>query len=116
MQHSGSLSSSNCSSVRVPSLSAQSSRWLSLCSQIATHISSITFLEKRIKKHKAFSKHSEGPITDDQTDKSKRKEHRIDIGGGDENSNLLGYAVYSGKPSLDKRKNVPNSNNSSDVE
>ncbi|XP_039029516.1 sphingoid long-chain bases kinase 1-like [Hibiscus syriacus] len=107
MQLSGSLSSSNSSSVRVPSLSPQSSR---------RHTSSIVFPEKRTKKHKAFSKRSESPITDDQTDKTKREEHRIDIGGGDENSDLLGYAVYSGKLILDKRKNIPNSNNSSDVE
>ncbi|KAK8558824.1 hypothetical protein V6N13_098449 [Hibiscus sabdariffa] len=116
MQHSGSLSSSNSSSVRVPSLSPQSqqqqsSRRLSLCSQIATHTSSIVFPEKRTKKPKAFSKRSEGPITDSQADQSKREEHRIDIGGGDEKSDLLGYSVHSGKLILDKRKNVPNNNN-----
>ncbi|XP_012463741.1 sphingoid long-chain bases kinase 1 isoform X1 [Gossypium raimondii] len=123
MQSSGNLSrSSNSPSVRVPSLSPppqsqQSSRRLSLCSQIATHSSPIVFPEKRTKKPKAFSKRSEASITDDQTgNKSKREEHRIDIGGGDEKSDLLGYVVYSGKLILDKRKNVPDDNNNSTVE
>ncbi|XP_039018369.1 sphingoid long-chain bases kinase 1-like [Hibiscus syriacus] len=97
--------------------SRQSSRRLSLCSQIATHTSSIVF-RRNVQKHKAFSKRSEGPITHNQTDQSKREDHRVDIGGGDEKSDLLGYAVYSGRFILVKRKNVPNNNNnkSSDVE
>lgn len=123
MQSSENLSrSSNSPSVRVPPLSPppqsrQSSRRLSLCSQIATHSSPIVFPEKRTKKPKAFSKCSEASITDDQTgNKSKREEHRIDIGGGDEKSDLLGYEVYSGKLILDKRKSVPDDNNNSTVE
>ncbi|KAE8712832.1 Sphingoid long-chain bases kinase 1 [Hibiscus syriacus] len=111
MQKSGSLSSSSDSpSVRVsssppPPASQQSGRRLSLCSQIATHSSPIVFPEKRSKKHKASSKRSEAPVADDQTDKSKTEEHRIDI-GGDENSDLLGYVVYSGKLIFYKRKNA----------
>ncbi|XVF44630.1 hypothetical protein PTKIN_Ptkin02bG0139300 [Pterospermum kingtungense] len=118
MQKGGSLSrSSNSPSVRVSSpQSQQSLRRLSLCSQIATHSSPIVFPEKRSKKLKASSKRGEAPVTDDQPDKSKREEHRIDIGGGDEKSDLLGYVVYSGKLILDKRKNVPTNNNSTDVE
>ena len=118
MQKSQSLSrSSNSPSVRVSSSQSQQSlRRLSLCSQIATHSSPIVFPEKRTKKLKASSKRGEAPVTDDQPDKSKREELRIDIGGGDEKSDLLGYVVYSGKLILDKRKNVPTNTNSSDVE
>ncbi|XVF67073.1 hypothetical protein PTKIN_Ptkin10aG0091500 [Pterospermum kingtungense] len=122
MQKSGSLSRSSTSpSVRVsssspPPQSLQSLRRLSWCSQIATHSSPIVFPEKRAKKLKASSKRGEAPVTDDQPDKSKREELRIDIGGGDEKSNLLGYMVYSGKLILDKRKNIPTNTNSSDVE
>ncbi|XP_021277941.1 sphingoid long-chain bases kinase 1 [Herrania umbratica] len=120
MQKSGSLSrSSNSPSVRVSSSSPQtqqSLRRLSLCSQIATHSSPIVFPEKRTKKLKASSKRGEAPVFDDQPDKSKREEHRIDIGGGDEKSDLLGYVVCSGKLILDKRKNVPPNTNSADVE
>ncbi|KAA3488492.1 sphingoid long-chain bases kinase 1-like isoform X1 [Gossypium australe] len=90
---------------------------MSLCLEIATHSSPIVFPEKRTKKPKAFSKRSEASITDDQTgNKSKREEHRIDIGGGDEKFDLLGYVVYSGKLILDNRKNVPDDNNNSTVE
>ncbi|XWS39638.1 hypothetical protein CRYUN_Cryun18bG0072200 [Craigia yunnanensis] len=120
MQKSESLSrSSNSLSVRVSSSSPpsqQSLRRLSLCSQIATHSSPIVFPEKRTKNLKASSKRGEAPVTDGQPDKSKREELRIDIGGGDEKSDLLGYVVYSGKLILDKRKNVPTNTNSSDVE
>ena len=74
----------------------QSIRRLGLCSQIATvggqHSSPIVFPEKRSKKVKASSKH------DDPLDKAKVvQEHRIDIIGGDEKSNLLGCVVFSGK-------------------
>ncbi|XP_039036870.1 sphingoid long-chain bases kinase 1-like [Hibiscus syriacus] len=62
--------------------------------------------EKRSKKHKASSKRSEAPVTDDQTDKPKTKEHRIDI-GGDEKSDLLGYVVYLVNLIFDTRKNAP---------
>ncbi|XVF01701.1 hypothetical protein REPUB_Repub04eG0111200 [Reevesia pubescens] len=120
MPKSGSLSRSSTSpSVRVSSpQSQQSLRRLSLCSQIATHSSPIVFPEKRTKKLKASSKRGgeAAPVTDDQTDKSKRDEHRIDIGGGDEKSDLLGYVVYLGKLILDKRKNIPSNANSANVE
>ena len=117
MQESGSLSSSNSRSVRVSSPpSQQSLRRLSLCSQIATHSSPIVFPEKRTKKLKASSKRGEAPVTYDQPDKSKREEHRIDIGGGDEKSDLLGYVVYSEKLILDNRKNVPTNTNFANVE
>ncbi|TYH77871.1 hypothetical protein ES332_D04G185500v1 [Gossypium tomentosum] len=125
MPKSGSLSRScNSPSVRVSSspsqspspLSQQSLRRLSLCSQIASHSSPIVFPEKRTKKLKASSRRGEAPVTDDQPDKSKRDEHRIDIGEGDEKSDLLGYVVYSGKLILDKRKNVPTNANPDDVE
>ncbi|KHG29243.1 Sphingoid long-chain bases kinase 1 [Gossypium arboreum] len=125
MPKSGSLSRScNSPSVRVSSspsqspspLSQQSLRRLSLCSQIASHSSPIVFPEKRTKKLKASSRRGEAPVTDDQPDKSKRDEHRIDIGEGDEKSDLLGYVVYSGKVILDKRKNVPTTANPDDVE
>ncbi|KAH1040247.1 hypothetical protein J1N35_041990 [Gossypium stocksii] len=125
MPKTGSLSRScNSPSVRVSSspsqspspLSQQSLRRLSLCSQIASHSSPIVFPEKRTKKLKAPSRRGEAPVTDDQPDKSKRDEHRIDIGEGDEKSDLLGYVVYSGKLILDKRKNVPTNANPDDVE
>ena len=117
MQESGSLSSSNSRSVRVSSPpSQQSLRRLSLCSQIATHSSPIVFPEKRTKKLKASSKRGEAPATDDLPDKSKREELRIDIGGGDEKSDLLGYEVYSEKLILDNRKNVPTNTNFANVE
>ncbi|PPD66197.1 hypothetical protein GOBAR_DD36927 [Gossypium barbadense] len=83
---------------------------------IASHSSPIVFPEKRTKKLKASSRRGEAPVTDDQPDKSKRDEHRIDIGEGDEKSDLLGYVVYSGKLILDKRKNVPTNANPDDVE
>ena len=116
MQKSGSLSRSSTSpSVRVSSSSPQSQqsfRRLSLCAQITTHSSPIVFPEKRTKKLKASSKRGESPVTDDQTDKSKREEHRINIVGGDEKYDLLGYVVYSGKLILDKRTKT----NSADVD
>uniref|UniRef100_A0A6N2LBQ6 DAGKc domain-containing protein n=1 Tax=Salix viminalis TaxID=40686 RepID=A0A6N2LBQ6_SALVM len=93
----------------------KSQRRLSLCSQIATHSSPIVFPEKqkRSKKLKAASSNSKSnteAIADDPFpfNQPKIDEHRIDIGGGataggDENSDLLGYAVFSGKLILDKR-------------
>ncbi|XP_022763861.1 sphingoid long-chain bases kinase 1-like [Durio zibethinus] len=119
MQKGGSLSRSSTSpSVRVSSSpqSQQSLRRLSLCSQIATHSSPIVFPEKRTKMLKASSQRGEAPVTADQTHKSKREDHRIDMGGGDEKSDLLGYVVFSGKLIWDKRKNVPTNTNSADVE
>ncbi|GKU90963.1 hypothetical protein SLEP1_g4900 [Rubroshorea leprosula] len=121
MQMSESLSTnSNASSVRVSSpqpQSQQSLRRLSLCSQIATHSSPIVFPEKRTKKLKASSRRSEVGVNDVQAEKSKGDEHRIDIGGGDEKSDLLAGVVYSGKLILDKRNNTTTaSSNSSDVD
>ncbi|GLT29202.1 hypothetical protein SLA2020_040830 [Shorea laevis] len=121
MQMSESLSTnSNASSVRVSSprsQSQQSLRRLSLCSQIATHSSPIVFPEKRSKKLKASSRRSEVGVNDVQAEKSKGDEHRIDIGGGDEKSDLLGGVVYSGKLILDKRNiTTTASSNSSDVD
>ncbi|KAJ6311181.1 hypothetical protein OIU77_013040, partial [Salix suchowensis] len=93
----------------------KSQRRLSLCSQIATHSSPIVFPEKqkRSKKLKAASSNSKSnteAVADDPFpfNQPKIDEHRIDIGGGataggDENSDLLGYAVFSGKLILDKR-------------
>lgn len=91
---------------------SKSQRRLSLCSQIATHSSPIVFPEKqkRSKKLKAASsnsKRSTEVIADDPFpfDNSKIHEHRIDIGAaaaGDENSDLLGGVVFSGKLILDK--------------
>ncbi|GLT87178.1 hypothetical protein SLE2022_052750 [Rubroshorea leprosula] len=121
MQMSESLSTnSNASSVRVSSpqpQSQQSLRRLSLCSQIATHSSPIVFPEKRTKKLKASSRRSEVGVNDVQAEKSKGDEHRIDIGGGDEKSDLLAGVVYSGKLILDKRNiTTTASSNSSDVD
>ncbi|KAL8167400.1 hypothetical protein V2J09_008899 [Rumex salicifolius] len=106
MQNSGSLSQ-NASLRLTPQ---QSLRRLGLCSQISTsqHCSPVVFPEKR-SKAKA-SKRSELNPTSDDSHKSKGGEHRIEI--GDEQSDLLGYDVYSGKLVLDKRK----SNKRSDVQ
>ncbi|RQO93960.1 hypothetical protein POPTR_008G002100v4 [Populus trichocarpa] len=95
--------------------SNKSQRRLSLCSQIAMHSSPIVFPEKqkRSKKLKAAasnSKRSMEVVADDPFpfNQPKIDELKIDIGGGaaaggDENSDLLGYAVFSGKLILDKR-------------
>ncbi|XP_022139015.1 sphingoid long-chain bases kinase 1 [Momordica charantia] len=102
----------------------KSIRRLGLCSQIATggqHSSPIVFPEKR-SKTKSFSRRgsevnssiSKFTMTSaDDRDKPKSFEHRIDIGGGDEKSDLLGYTVLSGKLVLDKRKTTDK--NTSDV-
>ncbi|KAL9225094.1 hypothetical protein vseg_001057 [Gypsophila vaccaria] len=98
MQNTGVLSKS-------PSLRStpqQSARRLGFCSQIATgqHCSPVVFPEKRSKGR--ASRHNEGTATGENPQIPKRDEHRIDI--GDEQSDLLGYEVYSGKLVLDKRK------------
>ncbi|XP_010521743.1 PREDICTED: sphingoid long-chain bases kinase 1 [Tarenaya hassleriana] len=107
MQKSGSVNRNSSLRVMIPQ-APQSLRRLGLCSQIATggpqQSSPIVFPEKRSKKVKASSKHNE--VTNDTQVKPKVDEHRIDIGGGDEKSNLLGCLVYSGKLVLDKRKSV----------
>lgn len=99
MQKSGSLSK-NSGSLRLAS--QQSLRRMGLCSQIATgqHSSPIVFPEKR-SKVKA-SKRSEISFPSDNPEKVKREEHRIEV--GDEQSDLLGVEVFSGKLVLDKRK------------
>ena len=82
--------------------SQHSVRRLSFCSQVATgqHSSPIVFPEKRSKVK--TSKRSEISVSIDDLKKSKREEHKIDI--GDEKSDLLGYDVFSAKLVLDKRK------------
>ncbi|KAK6912416.1 Diacylglycerol kinase, catalytic domain [Dillenia turbinata] len=98
MQNSLSQSASN-SSIRLPQ---QSLRRLGLCSQITTgqHSSPIVFPEKR-GKVKA-SRRTEVNATSNDPEKAKGEEHRIEI--GDEQSDLLGYEVFSGKLVLDKQK------------
>ncbi|KAH7866286.1 hypothetical protein Vadar_018192 [Vaccinium darrowii] len=98
MQKSGNLSKNN--SLRLTP--QQSLRRLGLCSQVATgqHSSPVVFPEKR-GKLKA-SRHGTVTVTSDDLKKAKREEHRIDI--ADEQSDLLGYEVFSGKLILDKRK------------
>ncbi|KAI8569987.1 hypothetical protein RHMOL_Rhmol02G0319800 [Rhododendron molle] len=98
MQKSGNLSKNN--SLRLTP--QQSLRRLGLCSQVATgqHSSPIVFPEKR-SKLKA-SRHGTVSVTSDDLKKAKREEHRIDI--GDEQSDLLGHEVFSGKLVLDKRE------------
>ncbi|KAM7473533.1 hypothetical protein LguiB_020776 [Lonicera macranthoides] len=106
MQKGGSLSTNN--SLRLTP--QQSLRRLNFCSQIATgqHSSPIVFPEKR-SKGRASRKGDINDISDDPKS-LKREEHRIDI--GDEQSDLLGYEVFSGKLILDKRK----TNKSADVQ
>ncbi|KAK6927744.1 Diacylglycerol kinase, catalytic domain [Dillenia turbinata] len=98
MQKSLSQSASN-SSVR---LAQQSLRRLGLCSQITTgqHSSPIVFPEKR-GKSKA-SRRTEVNATSNDPEKAKGEEHRIEV--GDEQSDLLGHEVFSGKLVLDKQK------------
>ncbi|KAI3826707.1 hypothetical protein L1987_00759 [Smallanthus sonchifolius] len=99
MQNSGSLPKSK--SLRTPQ---QSLRRLNCCSQISTgqQTSPVVFPEKRTK-NKA-SRRNDVNVSSDDSKKAKREEHRIDI--GDEQSDLLGYEVISGKLVLDKRKNI----------
>ncbi|KAK9058386.1 hypothetical protein SSX86_023228 [Deinandra increscens subsp. villosa] len=99
MQNSGSLPKSK--SLRTPQ---QSLRRLNCCSQISTgqQTSPVVFPEKRTK-NKA-SRRNDISASSDDSKKAKREEHRIDI--GDEQSDLLGYEVISGKLVLDKRKNI----------
>lgn len=80
----------------------QSLRRLGFCSQISTaggQLSSpIVYPEKRSKKVKASAK------PDEEKSAVIVQDHRIDIIGGDEKSDLLGCVVFSGKLILDKRK------------
>lgn len=98
MQNSGSLPKSN--SLRTQ----QSLRRLNFCSQVATgqQTSPVVFPEKRSKNK--VSRRNDVSTNSDDTKKAKREEHRIDI--GDEQSDLLGYEVISGKLVLDKRKTI----------
>ncbi|KAL2491795.1 Sphingoid long-chain bases kinase 1 [Abeliophyllum distichum] len=82
--------------------SQKSLRRLGLCSQIATgqQTSPVVFPEKR-GRGKAATR-GDNTINNDDSKKAKREERRIDI--GDEESDLLGYEVFSGKLALDKRK------------
>ncbi|KAK3017370.1 hypothetical protein RJ639_005557 [Escallonia herrerae] len=107
MQKSGNLSKNN--SLRLTS--QQSLRRLGLCSQITTgqHSSPIVFPEKRCKVK--TSRRGDITASSDDPTKTKREEHRIDI--GDEKSDLLGYEVFSGKLFLDKRKKNKSSSESS---
>ncbi|XP_022895773.1 sphingoid long-chain bases kinase 1-like [Olea europaea var. sylvestris] len=86
--------------------SQKSLRHLGLCSQIATgqQTSPVVFPEKRGRGKTATR--GEITINNDDSKKAEREEHRIDI--GDEQSNLLGYEVFSGKLALDKRKSNKN--------
>ncbi|KAL3829816.1 hypothetical protein ACJIZ3_018618 [Penstemon smallii] len=99
MHKSGSLSKN--SSLRVTT--QKSLRRLGLCSQITTgqQTSPVVFPEKRSSRGKAAT-HGDLSVINNGPKKAKREEHRIDI--GDEQSDLLGYEVFSGKLSLDKRK------------
>lgn len=113
MQKSGSINrSSNTASLKLTTPS-QSLRRLGLCSQISTggqQTSPIVFPEKRNKKPSSrrleANASAKRTALNDNSDKVRREDHRIDIGGGggDEKSDLLGYVVYSGKLILDKRK------------
>lgn len=114
-RHSNSINTP--SSLRL-STPQQSLRRLGLCSQIGTgqHSSPIVFPEKRNKSKASTRRSSEvsaggtAPAAPaDDPDKAKAFEYRIDIGGpaaagGDEKSDLLGCAVFSGKLVWDKRK------------
>lgn len=104
MQKSGSLSKH--SSLRLTT--QQSLRRLGLCSQVATaqQTSPVVFPEKRSSRGKA-AKCGDLSVNKDDPSEAKRSEHRIDI--GDEQSDLLGYEVFSGKLSLDKTKSTNNS-------
>ncbi|KAI3448778.1 hypothetical protein Pfo_005443 [Paulownia fortunei] len=104
MQKSGSLSKH--SSLRLTT--QQSLRRLGLCSQVATgqQTSPVVFPEKRNSRGKA-ARCGDLSVNNNDPNEAKREEHRIDI--GDEQSDLLGYEVFSGKLSLDKRKSSKNS-------
>lgn len=104
MQKSGSLSKN--SSLRLTT--QQSLRRLGLCSQVATaqQTSPVVFPEKRSSRAKG-SKCGELNVNNDDAYGPKRTEHKIDV--GDEQSDLLGYEVFTGKLSLDKTKSAKDS-------
>ncbi|XP_009593622.1 sphingoid long-chain bases kinase 1 [Nicotiana tomentosiformis] len=104
MQKSGNLAKNN--SLRLTT--QQSLRRLGLCSQITTagqHSSPVVFPEKRSKGRSSIR--GELSLSNNDPKKEKNEEHRIDI--GDEQSDLLGYEVFSGKLVLDKGKANKNS-------
>ncbi|XP_076951714.1 sphingoid long-chain bases kinase 1-like [Bidens hawaiensis] len=109
MLNSGSLSKSN--SLRAPQ---QALRHLNCCSQISTgqQTSPVVFPEKRTK-NKA-SRRNDVSVSSDDSKKAKREEHRIDI--ADEQSDLLGYEILSGKLVLDKRKTIKDTDAQSSTE
>lgn len=122
MQKSGIISNSK-NNLRVTT-PQQSLRRLGLCSQIATATggqhSPIVFPEKQ-KRHKikAASKTPPTPTPADDPNIVKALDHRIDIpasAAGDEKSDLLGYAVFSGKLVLDKRKTSSINTTSTDAQ
>lgn len=108
MQNSGgSLPKSN--SLKTPQ---QSLRRLNFCSQISTggqQTSPVVFPEKRTK-----SKASKRNDVNVNNNNDSKKDHRIDI--GDEQSDLLGYEVFSGKLVLDKRKTIKSSDSEKSTE
>ncbi|KAK9093650.1 hypothetical protein Scep_025119 [Stephania cephalantha] len=98
MQNSGSLSQ-NITSLKV--MPQQSIRRLSSrCSQMVTGQHSPTVFPEKRGKVKSL-KRGDVTTTSDDPEKAKSQEHRIDI--GDEQSDLLGYEVVSGKLILDKK-------------
>ncbi|CAH9090170.1 unnamed protein product [Cuscuta europaea] len=102
MQKSGNLSKNN--SLRLAASSPQSLRRLGFCSQITTgqHSSPIVFPEKRNKgRSSARQGRDVGDTNFDDPNKDKEEEHKIDI--GDEQSDLLGYVVFTGKLSLNEK-------------
>lgn len=103
MQKSGNLVKNN--SLKITT--QQSLRRLGLCSQITSgqHSSPVVFPEKR-SKGRSLTR-GELSLSNNDSKKEKNEEHRIDI--GDEQSDLLGYEVFSGKLVLDKGKTYKNS-------
>ena len=103
MQNSGGSVSrnSNLPSLRV-ALPQQSLRRLGLCSQIATATGSPVVFPEKQKRSKAKVSGSAAAAEDAHIQSI--FEHKIDIGVGDEKSNLLGYDVFLGKLVLDKGK------------
>ncbi|XP_057464816.1 sphingoid long-chain bases kinase 1-like [Actinidia eriantha] len=92
----------------------QSLRRLGLCSQVATgqHSSPVVFPEKRGKVKS--SRHDDLSVSSHDIKKTKREEHIIDI--VDEQSDLLGYEVFSGKLILDTRMTSKNNATQSSTE
>ncbi|GAB2264979.1 Sphingoid long-chain bases kinase 1 [Dionaea muscipula] len=94
--------------------SQQSLRRMGLCSQIAAgqHCSPVVFPEKRSKVK--GSRRTEVNASSEDLQKVKKEDHRIDIGY--EQSDLLGYDIFSGKLVLDKRKTSKSSDGQTSTE